>query len=53
MNKYEKEKIETQKQHTKIFQDLVDETNIRLKKVETEYNEQLTINVNIFKNFKY
>jgi chromosome segregation ATPase len=29
-----------QKQHTKAFQDLVDETNIRLKKVESEYNDQ-------------
>ena len=44
INKYERDKIDTQKQHTKLFQDLVDETNIRLKKVETEYNEQLNIN---------
>ena len=29
-----------QKQHTKAFQDLVDETNSRLKKVEDEHHEQ-------------
>ena len=37
-----------QKQHTKIFQELVDETNARLKKVENEFNEQLAINVLLF-----
>lgn len=45
MNKYEKEKFDMQKHHTKEFQDLVDETNLRLKKVEYEYNEQQNINV--------
>lgn len=40
VNSYEKEKFDLQKQHTKAFQDLVDETNLRLKKVESEYNEQ-------------
>jgi hypothetical protein len=40
VNNYEKEKFDLQKLHTKAFQDLVDETNIRLKKVESEYNEQ-------------
>jgi centrosomal protein CEP112 len=44
MNKHEKEKLEMQKQHAKLFQDLIDETNSRLKKVEIEYNEQLNIN---------
>ena len=29
-----------QKQHTKAFQDLVEETNLKLKRVESEYNEQ-------------
>lgn len=46
LNKYEKEKFEMKKQHTKAFQDLVEETNIRLKKVENEYNQQQFINVN-------
>lgn len=44
---YEKEKFDLQKQHTKAFQDLVDETNLRLKKVECEYNEQQSVTVRI------
>ncbi|CAF0936063.1 unnamed protein product [Brachionus calyciflorus] len=44
INKYEKDKFEMQIQHAKAFQDLVDETNVRLKKVEFEYNEQQNIN---------
>lgn len=47
VNKYERDKIDTQRQHTKIFQDLVDETNFRLKKVESEYNQQLIVNVSL------
>ena len=42
---YEREKFELQKQHTKAFQDLVDETNFRLKKVDSEYNTQQNITV--------
>ena len=42
---YEREKFELQKQHTKAFQDLVDETNYRLKKVDSEYNNQQNITV--------
>lgn len=34
-----------QRTHTKAFQDLVDETNVRLRKVEAEYNQQQMINV--------
>lgn len=45
VNKYEKEKFDLQKSNTKAFQDLVDETNLRLKKVEAEYNQQQLINV--------
>lgn len=46
INNYEKEKFDLQKQHTSAFQDLVEETNLRLKKVESEYNEQQSITVN-------
>ena len=40
VSKYEREKFELMKQHTKVFHDLVEETNERLKSVEIEYNEQ-------------
>ena len=40
MSSCEQEKFDLQKQHTKVFQDLVDETNNRLKKVEDEHHEQ-------------
>ena len=43
-NKGEKEKFDMQKQHTKAFQDLVEETNMKLKRVECEYNEQQSMN---------
>ena len=33
-----------QKQHTKAFQDLVEETNLKLKRVECEYNDQQSMN---------
>ncbi len=46
---YEAEKFELQKQHTRAFQDLVDETNQRLKKVECEYNQQQNITVSVSK----
>lgn len=45
ISKYEKDKFEMQVQHAKAFQDLVDETNVRLRKVEQEYNDQQSINV--------
>jgi hypothetical protein len=46
--KCEKEKADLQKQHTEAFQALVEETNLRLKKVESEYNDQQTITVSNF-----
>lgn len=53
VSKYEKEKFEIQKQHTKSFQDLVDETNVKLKRVEAEYNEQQNINVILRKSYSF
>ena len=43
----EKEKADLQKQHTEAFQVLVEETNARLRKVESEYNDQQAITVSI------
>lgn len=37
---FEQEKFEMQKQHTQNIQELLDETNQRLQKMETEYNQQ-------------
>ena len=42
---FEQEKFEMQKQHTKNIQELLDETNQRLQKMETEYNQQATATV--------
>lgn len=47
ISKYEKDKFEMQVQHAKAFQDLVDETNTRLKRVEQEYNDQQNVNVRL------
>ena len=40
MAEFEQEKFEMQKQHTQNIQELLDETNQRLQKMETEYNQQ-------------
>ena len=50
--KSEKEKSDLQKQHTHAFQTLVDETNMRLKKVECEYNDQQTITDRVVKELE-
>lgn len=42
---FEQEKFEMQKQHTQNIQELLDETNDRLQKMETEYNQQNTTTV--------
>lgn len=39
---FEQEKFEMQKQHTQNIQELLDETNDRLQKMEAEYNQQNT-----------
>ncbi|KAK2149001.1 hypothetical protein LSH36_472g02048 [Paralvinella palmiformis] len=38
---YEEEKFNLQKQHTKNIQELLDDTNTRLAKMESEYNQQM------------
>lgn len=42
---FEQEKFEMQKQHTQNIQELLDETNDRLQKMEKEYNQQNTTTV--------
>jgi len=42
---FEQEKFEMQKQHTQNIQELLDETNDRLQKMEAEYNQQNTTTV--------
>lgn len=37
----EQEKFEMQKEHTKGIQDILEDTNRRLQKMEMEYNEQV------------
>lgn len=37
---FEQEKFEMQKQHTKNIQDILDDTNTRLQKMEKEYGQQ-------------
>ena len=40
MAEFEQEKFEMQKQHTQSIQELLDETNQRLQKMEIEHNQQ-------------
>jgi hypothetical protein len=37
---FEQEKFELHKQHTKAIQELLEETNGRLQRMESEYNQQ-------------
>lgn len=42
---YEQEKFDLQKQHTKTIQELLDDTNQRLQKMEDEYGSQMQATV--------
>ena len=42
MAAFEQEKFDMQKQHTKSMQELLDETNARLQRMEEEYTEQIS-----------
>lgn len=44
----EKEKFELQKQHTETIQELLEDTNVRLNKMEGEYMVQTQSTVSIF-----
>ena len=50
---YEQEKFEMQKKHTQEIQDILDETNGRITKMENENNQQVeALNV-IVRNFEH
>ncbi|XP_006814744.1 centrosomal protein of 112 kDa-like [Saccoglossus kowalevskii] len=49
---FEQEKFEMQKQHTKNIQELLDDTNTRLQKMEGEYNAQVEANAGIIKELE-
>ena len=40
MGEFEQEKFEMQKHHTKSIQEILDDTNARLQKMEKEYSQQ-------------
>lgn len=44
----EQEKFELQKKHTKSIQELLEDTNVRLAKMESEYNARLQGTVSVF-----
>ena len=48
---FEQEKFEMQKQHTRNIQELLDDTNDRLHKMETEYNQQSATTVGFSHSF--
>ena len=41
MASFEQEKFDMQKQHTRSMQELLDDTNSRLQRMEEEYAEQM------------
>lgn len=49
---FEQEKFEMQKQHTKNIQDILDDTNTRLQKMEKEYGQQMASTASIIKDLE-
>ncbi|XP_059139719.1 centrosomal protein of 112 kDa-like [Physella acuta] len=49
---FEQEKFELQKQHTQNIQDILDDTNDRLQRMETEYSSQATTTTNLIKELE-
>lgn len=49
---FEQEKFEMQKQHTKNIQDILDDTNTRLQKMEKEYGQQTASTASIIKDLE-
>ena len=47
MAHFEQEKFDIQKQHTRNIQELLDDTNVRLQKMEDEYNQQMESTVSM------
>ena len=50
---FEQEKFEMQKQHTKSIQEILDDTNARLQKMEKEYSQQTLSTVGYHKLYSY
>lgn len=55
MAEFEQEKFEMQKQHTQSIQDLLEETNQRLHRMEVEHNQQAAAMVSnmLYNNFAF
>ena len=45
MSEFEQEKYALQKQHTQNIQEILDDTNSRLQRMEAEYSQQTTSTV--------
>ncbi|XP_052261816.1 centrosomal protein of 112 kDa-like isoform X1 [Dreissena polymorpha] len=52
VSEFEQEKFEMQKQHTKNIQEILDDTNARLQKMEKEYSHQTTATQNVIKELE-
>ncbi|GFS06657.1 centrosomal protein of 112 kDa-like [Elysia marginata] len=52
MSEFEQEKFELQKQHTQNIQEILDDTNGRLQRMEAEYSQQTTTTTNVIKELE-
>ncbi|XP_053390838.1 centrosomal protein of 112 kDa-like isoform X2 [Mercenaria mercenaria] len=52
VSEFEQEKFDMQKQHTKNIQEILDDTNARLQKMEREYSQQTTSTQNVIKELE-
>ncbi|XP_052772842.1 centrosomal protein of 112 kDa-like isoform X2 [Mya arenaria] len=52
VSEFEQEKFEMQKQHTRNIQEILDDTNARLQKMEKEYSHQTTATQNVIKELE-
>ncbi|CAL1536878.1 unnamed protein product [Lymnaea stagnalis] len=52
LTEFEEEKFELQKQHTQNIQEILDDTNDRLQRMETEYSKQTTITTTVIKELE-
>ncbi|XP_046339268.2 centrosomal protein of 112 kDa-like isoform X3 [Haliotis rufescens] len=49
---FEQEKFEMQKQHTRNIQEILDDTNARLQRMEKEYTQQMSSNTNVIRELE-
>ncbi|XP_046555303.1 centrosomal protein of 112 kDa-like [Haliotis rubra] len=49
---FEQEKFEMQKQHTKNIQEILDDTNARLQRMEKEYTQQMSSNTSVIRELE-